>query len=54
MKQHDAQPPLSPDPPEPPGQDVEAPDLPVDPPEERDNPDGTAVSDEAGTVEAPD
>ena len=54
MKQHDPQQPLSPDPPEPPGQHVEAPDLPVDPPRERAEPDGTAVSEEAGAVEAPD
>ena len=51
----DSEPPLAPDPPEPPGPAVEAPDPPpVDPPDERDIPDGTAVSTEAGTVEAPD
>jgi hypothetical protein len=54
MTEADPQPPLSPDPPDPPGGHVEAPDIDVEPPDDRDTPDGTAVSSEAGAVEAPD
>jgi hypothetical protein len=46
--------PLTPDPPSPPGQDIEVPDLPVEAPEDQDIPDGTAVSEDAGMLEAPD
>lgn len=47
--------PLNPDPPAPPGQeDLEAPDLSVEIPEEREKPDQMAVTDSTGTVEAPD
>jgi hypothetical protein len=49
------QPPLTPDPPEPTDPDLRAPDLPlIDPPKSRDIPDGTDVSPDAGTIEAPD
>ena len=47
--------PISPDPPIPPGQDVEAPDIEVEPPEGgRDTPDSMAVNDDAAATEAPD
>jgi hypothetical protein len=47
--------PLTPDPPVPPGPAVEAPDLSVDAPsDEREWAGGTAVSAQAGTLEAPD
>ena len=46
--------PLNAEPPEPPGQDIEAPDIHVDPPEGRATPDGAGVSTSAGTEEAPD
>lgn len=47
--------PISPDPPIPPGQDVEAPDIEVSPPDDgRDMPDNMGVSDDAPAVEAPD
>jgi hypothetical protein len=46
--------PLNPELPEPPGQDIEAPDIHVDAPEGRETPDSTGVSTSAGTEEAPD
>jgi hypothetical protein len=49
-----AQPPLSPDPPEPAGGDNRAPEIDVDRPDDQDVPDATGVSSDAGTVEAPD
>jgi hypothetical protein len=54
MSDSQGRPPLNPDPPAAPGQDVEAPEIEVDPPDDRDIPDGTAVSTTAGAVEAPD
>ena len=46
--------PLNPERPEPPGQDIEAPDIHVDAPDGRATPDGTGVTTSAGTEEAPD
>lgn len=54
MTAQDDRPPLSPDPPAPPGQDVEAPDIAFEPPDDRETPDGMGVSDDAATIEAPD
>jgi hypothetical protein len=54
MSDTGSRPPLNPEPPEPPGQDVEAPDIEVETPDHREIPDGTAVSETAGTEEAPD
>jgi hypothetical protein len=55
MSSDTADAPLTPDLPAPPGQeDVAAPDLTVQRPDDREAPDGTAVSGGAGTVEAPD
>jgi hypothetical protein len=50
----DDRPPLTSERPAPPDSHEEAPDVPVPPPDERDRPDGTAVSDNAGLVEPPD
>jgi hypothetical protein len=51
MTDTDTQPP---EPPIPPGQDVEAPDIEFDPPDDRETPDSMGVSDDAAAVEAPD
>ena len=47
-------PPANPEPPSPPGEDVDAPDMELDAPDDREVPDGTAVHPAAGTEEAPD
>ncbi len=54
MSDTGSRPPLNPEPPPPPGQDIEAPDIRVETPDNRDRPDGTAVNATAGTEEAPD
>ena len=46
--------PLTPDPPIPPGQDVEAPDIEFDAPDEREEPDAMGVNEDAAATEAPD
>jgi hypothetical protein len=46
--------PITPDPPIPPGQDVEAPDIEFEPPDGRAVPDGMAVNEDAAATEAPD
>jgi hypothetical protein len=54
MSDAESRPPLNPEPPSPPGEDIEAPDIRVDTPDNRDRPDGTDVSATAGAEEAPD
>ena len=54
MKDTGAQPPISPDLPEPAGRDNRAPEIEVDRPDDQDVPDAAGVSSDAGTVEAPD
>jgi hypothetical protein len=49
-----AQPPMSPDQPEPTRREDRAPEIEVDRPDDRDLPDAAGVSSDAGTVEAPD
>ena len=46
--------PITPDPPIPPGEDVRAPDIEVEPPDDRETPDAMAVNEDAAATEAPD
>lgn len=54
MSDTDAQPPLSPDLPPPADPAARAPEIGFDPPDDREVPDGMAVSEDAAVPEAPD
>jgi len=54
MSDTESRPPLNPEPPAPPGDDIEVSDIEVETPDDEVTPDGTGVSATAGTEEAPD
>ena len=54
MSDAESRPPLNPEPPAPPGQDIDVSDIQAETPDDAVAPDGTGVSGTAGTQEAPD